>query len=90
MKCNFLSKKISSLYGTEKDYLYQIASLKNDSFLYPEETQFESRLMELDKEDHAGYIDLITKIAALPHPNDTACKALHYAINNMEEQELYI
>lgn len=45
--------------------------------------------MELDKEDHAGYIDLITKIAALPHPNDTACKALHYAINNMEEQELY-
>lgn len=89
LKCNFLSKKISSLYGTEKDYLYQIASLKNDSFLYPEETQFESRLMELDKEDHAGYIDLITKIAALPHPNDTACKALHYAINNMEEQELY-
>lgn len=88
LKCNFLSKKISSLYGTEKDYLYQIASLKNDSFLYPEETQFESRLMELDKEDHAGYIDLITKIAALAHPNDTACKALLYAINNMEEQEL--
>ena len=88
LKCNFLSKKISSLYGTEKDYLYQIASLKNDSFLYPEETLFESRLMELDKEDHAGYIDLITKIAALAHPNDTACKALLYAINNMEEQEL--
>ncbi|RHN98178.1 hypothetical protein DW657_01930 [Prevotella sp. AM23-5] len=88
LKCNFLSKKISSLYGTEKDYLYQIASLKNDSFLYPEETQFESRLMELDKENHAGYIDLITKIAALAHPNDTACKALLYAINNMEEQEL--
>lgn len=88
LKCNFLSKKISSLYGTEKDYLYQIASLKNDSFLYPEETQFESRLMELDKDDHAGYIDLITKIAALAHPNDTACKALLYAINNMEEQEL--
>lgn len=88
LKCNFLSKKISSLYGTEKDYLYQIASLKNDSFLYPEETQFESRLMELDKDDHASYIDLITKIAALAHPNDTACKALLYAINNMEEQEL--
>lgn len=88
LKCNFLSKKISSLYGTEKDYLYQIASLKNDSFLYPEETQFESRLMELDKENHAGYIDLITKIAALAHPNDTACKALLYAINNLEEQEL--
>ena len=89
LKSNFLSEKISSLYGTEEDYLFQIASLKNDSFLYPEETQFESRLMELDKEDHAGYIDLITKIAALAHPNDTACKALHYAINNMEEQELY-
>ena len=89
LKSNFLSEKISSLYGTEEDYLFQIASLKNDSFLYPEETQFESRLMELDKEDHAGYIDLITKIAALPHPNETACKALHYAINNMEEQELY-
>lgn len=88
LKSNFLSEKISSLYGTEEDYLFQIASLKNDSFLYPEETQFESRLMELDKDDHASYIDLITKIAALAHPNDTACKALLYAINNMEEQEL--
>lgn len=88
LKSNFLSEKISSLYGTEEDYLFQIASLKNVSFLYPEETQFESRLMELDKDDHASYIDLITKIAALAHPNDTACKALLYAINNMEEQEL--
>lgn len=88
LKSNFLSEKISSLYGTEEDYLFQIASLKNDSFLYPEETQFDSRLMELDKDDHASYIDLITKIAALAHPNDTACKALLYAINNMEEQEL--
>lgn len=88
LKSNFLSEKISSLYGTEEDYLFQIASLKNDSFLYPEETQFESRLMELYKDDHASYIDLITKIAALAHPNDTACKALLYAINNMEEQEL--
>lgn len=88
LKSNFLSEKISSLYGTEEDYLFQIASLKNDSFLYPEETQFESRLMELDKDDHASYIDLITKIAALAHPNDTACKALLYAINNMEEQEM--
>ena len=88
LKGNFLSEKISSLYGTEEDYLFQIASLKNDSFLYPEETQFDSRLMELDKDDHASYIDLITKIAALAHPNDTACKALLYAINNMEEQEL--
>lgn len=88
LKSNFLSEKISSLYGTEEDYLFQIASLKNDSFLYPEETQFESRLMELDKDDHASYIDLITRIAALAHPNDTACKALLYAINNMEEQEL--
>ena len=88
LKSNFLSEKISSLYGTEEDYLFQIASLKNDSFLYPEETQFESRLMELDKDDHASYIDLITKIAALAHPNDTACKTLLYAINNMEEQEL--
>lgn len=88
LKSNFLSEKISSLYGTEEDYLFQIASLKNDSFLYPEETQFESRLMELDKDDHASYINLITKIAALAHPNDTACKALLYAINNMEEQEL--
>lgn len=88
LKSNFLSEKISSLYGTEEDYLFQIASLKNDSFLYPEETQFESRLMELDKDDHASYIDLITKIAALAHPNATACKALLYAINNMEEQEL--
>lgn len=88
LKSNFLSEKISSLYGTEEDYLFQIASLKNDSFLYPEETQFESRLMELDKDDHASYIDLITKIAALAHPNDTACKVLLYAINNMEEQEL--
>ena len=88
LKSNFLSEKISSLYGTEEDYLFQIASLKNDSFLYPEETQFESRLIELDKDDHASYIDLITKIAALAHPNDTACKALLYAINNMEEQEL--
>lgn len=88
LKSNFLSEKISSLYGTEEDYLFQIASLKNDSFLYPEETQFESRLMELDKDDHVSYIDLITKIAALAHPNDTACKALLYAINNMEEQEL--
>lgn len=88
LKSNFLSEKISSLYGTEEDYLFQIASLKNDSFLYPEETQFESRLMELDKDDHASYIDLITKIAALAHPNDTACKALLYAINKMEEQEL--
>ena len=88
LKSNFLSEKISSLYGTEEDYLFQIASLKNDSFLYPEETQFESRLMELNKDNHASYIDLITKIAALVHPNDTACKALLYAINNMEEQEL--
>lgn len=88
LKSNFLSEKISSLYGTEEDYLFQIASLKNDSFLYPEETQFESRLMELNKDNHASYIDLITKIAALAHPNDTACKALLYAINNMEEQEL--
>lgn len=88
LKSNFLSEKISSLYGTEEDYLFQIASLKNDSFLYPEETHFESRLMELNKDNHASYIDLITKIAALAHPNDTACKALLYAINNMEEQEL--
>lgn len=88
LKSNFLSEKISSLYGTEEDYLFQIASLKNDSFLYPEETLFESRLMELNKDNHASYIDLITKIAALAHPNDTACKALLYAINNMEEQEL--
>lgn len=88
LKSNFLSEKISSLYGTEEDYLFQIASLRNDSFLYPEETQFESRLMELNKDNHASYIDLITKIAALAHPNDTACKALLYAINNMEEQEL--
>lgn len=33
LKCNFLSKKISSLYGTEKDYLYQIASLKMILFI---------------------------------------------------------
>lgn len=32
LKSNFLSEKISSLYGTEEDYLFQIASLKNDSF----------------------------------------------------------
>lgn len=88
LKNNFLSEKISNLYGTEKDYLYEIASLKNDSFLHPLLTKFEERLTRLNREKHFEYIDLMDKIADLEHPNDTACEALLYSINNMNEDDL--
>ena len=88
LKSNFLSEKISSLYGTEEDYLFQIASLKNDSFLHPLLTHFTQRLMVLDKNSHNAYVDLMGKIARIEHPNETACNALLYAVDHMEEEEL--
>ena len=88
LKSNFLSEKISSLYGTEEDYLFQIASLKNDSFLHPLLTHFVQRLMLLDKNNHNAYVDLMDKIAKIEHPNETACNGLIYAIEHMEEEEL--
>ena len=88
LKSNFLSEKISSLYGNEADYLFQIASLKNDSFLHPLLTHFTQRLMLLDKNSHNAYVDLMDKIAKIEHPNDTACSGLIYAIEHMEEDEL--
>lgn len=88
LKSNFLSEKISSLYGTEEDYLFQIASLKNDSFLHPLLTHFAQRLMLLDKKRHNDYVALIDKIAKIEQPNATACNGLIYAIDHMEEEEL--
>lgn len=88
LKSNFLSEKISSLYGTEEDNLFQIASLKNDSFLHPLLTHFTQRLMVLDKNSHNAYVDLMGKIARIEHPNETACNALLYAVDHMEEEEL--
>ncbi|MQN58789.1 hypothetical protein [Segatella copri] len=88
LKSNFLSEKISSLYGTEEDYLFHIASLKNDSFLHPLLTHFTQRLMLLDKNRHNDYVALIDKIAKIEHPNATACNGLIYAIDHMEEEEL--
>lgn len=88
LKSNFLSEKISSLYGTEEDYLCQIASLKNDSFLHPLLTHFAQRLMLLDKNRHNDYVALIDKIAKIEHPNETACNGLIYAIDHMDEEEL--
>ena len=88
LKSNFLSEKISSLYGTEEDYLFQIASLKNDSFLHPLLTHFAQRLMILDKNRHNDFVALIDKIAKIEHPNETACNGLIYAIDHMEEEEL--
>lgn len=88
LKCNFLSKKISGLYGTEKDYLFQIASLYNVSFLHPEMTLFDSRLEELDKNEHVAFVELINDIAKLEHVNDVALKALNYALNTMNESEM--
>lgn len=88
LKSNFLSEKISSLYGTEGDYLFQIASLKNDTFLHPLLTHFAQRLMILDKNRHKDYVALIDKIAKIEHPNATACNGLIYAIDHMEEEEL--
>ena len=88
LKSNFLSEKISSLYGTEEDYLCQIASLKNDTFLHPLLTHFTQRLMLLDKNRHNDYVALIEKIAKIEHPNKTACNGLIYAIDHMEEEEL--
>lgn len=88
LKSNFLSEKISSLYGTEEDYLFQIASLKNDSFLHPLLTHFTQRLMVLDKNSHNAYVDLMGKIARIEHPNETAYNALLYAVDHMEEEEL--
>ena len=83
-----MSEKISSLYGTEEDYLFQIASLKNDSFLHPLLTHFTQRLMVLDKNSHNAYVDLMGKIARIEHPNETAYNALLYAVDHMEEEEL--
>lgn len=88
LKSNFLSEKISSLYGTEEDYLFQIASLKNDSFLHPLLTHFTQRLMALDKNSHNAYVDLIDKIVKIEHPNETARNALLFAVDHMEEEEL--
>lgn len=88
LKSNFLSEKISSLYGTEEDYLFQIASLKNDSFLHPLLTHFTQRLMVLDKNSHNAYVDLMGKIARIEHPNETVRNALLYAVDHMEEEEL--
>lgn len=88
LKCNFLSKKISGLYGTEKDYLFQIASLDNVSFLHPEMTLFDSRLEELDRNEHAAFVELINDIAKLEHVNDVALKALNFALNTMNESEM--
>ena len=88
LKSNFLSEKISSLYGTEEDYLFQIASLKNDSFLHPLLTHFTQRLTLLDKNSHNAYVDLMDKIAKIEHPNETACNGLIYAIDHMGEEEL--
>lgn len=88
LKCNFLSKKISGLYGTEKEYLFQIASLDNVSFLHPEMTLFDSRLEELNKNEHVAFVELINDIAKLEHVNDVALKALNYALNTMNESEM--
>lgn len=88
LKSNFLSEKISSLYGNEEDYLFQIASLKSDTFLHPLLTHFAQRLMILDKNRHNDYVALIDKIAKIEHPNETACNGLIYAIDHMDEEEL--
>lgn len=88
LKSNFLSEKISSLYGNEEDYLFQIASLKSDTFLHPLLTHFAQRLILLDKNSHNDFVSLVDKIAKIEHPNETACKALLYAIDHMDEEEL--
>lgn len=88
LKSNFLSEKISSLYGNEEDYLFQIASLKSDTFLHPLLTHFAQRLILLDKNSHNDFVGLVDKIAKIEHPNETACKALLYAIDHMDEEEL--
>ncbi len=88
LKSNFLSEKISSLYGNEEDYLFQIASLKSDTFLHPLLTHFAQRLILLDKNSHNDFVGLVDKIARIEHPNETACKALLYAIDHMDEEEL--
>lgn len=88
LKSNFLSEKISSLYGNEEDYLFQIASLKSDTFLHPLLTHFGQRLILLDKNRHNDYVALIDKIAKIEHPNETACNGLIYAIDHMDEEEL--
>lgn len=89
LKSNFLSEKISSLYGNEEDYLFQIASLKSDTFLHPLLTHFAQRLILLDKNSHNDFVGLVDKIAKIEHPNETACKALLYAIDHMDEEELF-
>lgn len=88
LKSNFLSEKISSLYGNEEDYLFQIASLKSDTFLHPLLTHFAQRLILLDKNSHNDFVGLVDKIAKIEHPNETAGKALLYAIDHMDEEEL--
>ncbi|WP_270225586.1 hypothetical protein, partial [Phocaeicola massiliensis] len=90
LKYNFLSKKISSLYGTEEDFLYQIAKLENDNFLPQESCQFNNRLVALDKENHKSFLELMNKIAKLEHLNNSAVWSLIYCVNNMEESELLI
>lgn len=44
--------------------------------------------MVLDKNSHNAYVDLMGKIARIEHPNETACNALLYAVDHMEEEEL--
>lgn len=51
-------------------------------------TLFDSRLEELDKNEHVVFIELINDIAKIGHVNDVAFKALNYAINTMNESEI--
>lgn len=89
LKYNFMSQKISNLFGEEKDILYQIAAFDSGDFLNQSYVKYGSRIVSLENENHSDFIVLIDKIAKLKEYNSFAVEALEYSIDTILEQELF-
>ena len=89
LKYNFMSQKISNLFGEEKDILYQIAAFDSGDFLNQSYVKYGSRIVSLENENHSDFIVLINKIAKLKEYNIFAVEALEYSIDILDEQELF-
>lgn len=88
LKYNFFSQEISSLFGSEKDILYQIAAFENTSGLFLGLVDYKNRIKNFSKEHYSDYILLINDIAKLKKPNKYACQVLAYSIDTLDEKEL--
>lgn len=85
LKKNFLSQRITNLFCSEDDFLYNIASLKSlEAFDY-NAIDFKQRISILFNEKQEQFVSLIKRLARIEKPNDIACEILLYGLEVLDE-----